>query len=149
MTSILKEARLKKGLDTHDISKILRIKHEYLLAIENDEIEKIPGKVYAAGYKKLYAKYLGIDIGESSAKERITIRKKDDYCPTDYINKKTLFFLSLLAIITILFSYLFSSNKVDSKNTLMNHLNEHKTKSAYKPIVFPYDKEFDLTKRLK
>lgn len=73
MGALFKDARIKAGLDIQDVAKSLKIKREYLAAIENNEDAIIPAQVYADGYKKLYAKYLGIDIEEiTSRKEAFT-----------------------------------------------------------------------------
>jgi cytoskeletal protein RodZ len=61
----LKQARIEAGLTTKDAARALRIKHEYLIAIEEGEIHALPAKVYAKGYARKYANYLGIELDEN------------------------------------------------------------------------------------
>jgi cytoskeletal protein RodZ len=57
----LKERRESLQLDLKEISDLLRIKFDYLEAIERNEIEKLPFPVYTIGYIRIYADYLHID----------------------------------------------------------------------------------------
>lgn len=58
---VLKRTREHYGRSLSDIEKILRIRAEQLEALENNEIEKLPAKVYAIGFVRSYAEYLGLD----------------------------------------------------------------------------------------
>ncbi|MEC7514975.1 MAG: RodZ domain-containing protein [Pseudomonadota bacterium] len=57
----LQRARLARGLSLADVSASLRLRAAYLEAIENDRREALPGPVYANGYVRSYAAYLGMD----------------------------------------------------------------------------------------
>lgn len=57
----LREARHKSNLSLSQISNLLRIRHDYLKAIENGTPDDIPGATYAIGFIKSYSNYLGID----------------------------------------------------------------------------------------
>ena len=57
----LKEARCKSNQSLSQISSLLRIRHDYLKAIENGTPDDIPGATYAIGFIKSYSNYLGID----------------------------------------------------------------------------------------
>ncbi len=57
----LREARLAKGLEIHEIAKFLRIRASVLEAIENGNREKLIGDAYFSGFLRSYAKYLGVD----------------------------------------------------------------------------------------
>lgn len=59
--SILKQRREELGLDIREISELLKIKLEYLSAIENDLFDKLPAPVYTRGYIRSYSKYLSVD----------------------------------------------------------------------------------------
>jgi|APCry1669190288_1035285.scaffolds.fasta_scaffold12621_4 hypothetical protein len=58
--SKLKQARLDAGKGIEEISLAINIRKQYLIALEEENFDIIPGKVYVDGYLKLYAKYLGI-----------------------------------------------------------------------------------------
>ncbi|MGM0414555.1 MAG: helix-turn-helix domain-containing protein, partial [Bacillota bacterium] len=57
----LKETRKEKGISIEEASKETKIRKKYILALENDEFSKIPGKVYQKAFLKTYADYLGIE----------------------------------------------------------------------------------------
>ena len=48
--TILKEARLAKGLSIADAEQATSVRARYLEAVENDEYEKTPGEVFLKGY---------------------------------------------------------------------------------------------------
>ncbi len=58
---ILKEERERQGIDLRDVAKALKIRYDYLLAIERSEFDKLPGEVFTKGYIRAYARYLNID----------------------------------------------------------------------------------------
>ncbi len=58
---ILRRTREHYGRSLQDIEKTLRIRAEQLQALENNELDKLPGKVYAIGFVRTYSEYLGLD----------------------------------------------------------------------------------------
>jgi cytoskeleton protein RodZ len=58
---ILKGERQKSSQSLSDVSSLLRIRRDYLKAIENGTLDSIPGTTYAIGFIKSYSNYLGID----------------------------------------------------------------------------------------
>ena len=65
--ALLMEARHRSGQDLADVSRHLRIRHQYLRAIENGEFKTLPGLTYAIGYVRTYAQYLELDVERSVA----------------------------------------------------------------------------------
>lgn len=59
--TILKEARLAKGLSIADAEQATSVRARYLEAVENDEYEKTPGEVFLKGIIRNYGNYLGLD----------------------------------------------------------------------------------------
>lgn len=59
--TILKEARLAKGLSIADSEQATSVRARYLEAVENDEYEKTPGEVFLKGIIRNYGNYLGLD----------------------------------------------------------------------------------------
>src|SRR5690348_17743607 len=57
----LRAARLRRGDDLASVSRALKIRKDYLEALEEDRIEALPGKTYAVGFVRTYAEYLGLD----------------------------------------------------------------------------------------
>jgi len=63
----LAEARFKKGLNLEDVSQGTKIKTEFLAAIEEGDFEKLPSFVYAQGFVRNYAKFVGLPEKETLA----------------------------------------------------------------------------------
>jgi cytoskeletal protein RodZ len=59
--NFLKERREARGVSLIEVEKDLKIRKKYLQAIEEGNIDIIPGKTYLIGYLRNYSKYLGID----------------------------------------------------------------------------------------
>jgi len=60
----LRKARQRRGEDLADISRVLKIRPHYLIAVEENRFEALPGRVYAIGFVRSYAAYLGLDAGD-------------------------------------------------------------------------------------
>jgi cytoskeletal protein RodZ len=60
---ILKEKREELGLDLKKVAHTLRIQYEYLKAIENNNLAKLPPAVYTRAYIREYARFLNVDSG--------------------------------------------------------------------------------------
>lgn len=117
----LKEERLKKDLSLEDISKITKIKPDFLEYIENCEYQKLPSASYASGFVKNYAKALGLNIEELMAifrreydfekAYRVLPRgfeQKEGFETSRFKNKRFIFAVSLVFsvfILYILFQY--------------------------------------------
>ena len=59
--NFLRERREARGISLIEVEKDLKIRKKYLQALEEGNIDAIPGKTYLIGYLKNYSKYLGID----------------------------------------------------------------------------------------
>lgn len=64
LSTKIRLARKKSRKKIETISKILKIRPEYLSYIEQNKFEKIPGEIYLISFIKNYAKFLEIDISE-------------------------------------------------------------------------------------
>ncbi len=69
MSLQLKEARIQAGYSIEEVAKKLNIRKQYLQAIEEEDYHILPGQVYIDGYKKLYAKYLGVSLEAAPVRE--------------------------------------------------------------------------------
>lgn len=58
---ILRRARVYYNQSVDDVGAILRIRSSHLEAIEQGRIDDLPGRVYAFGFVRAYAEYLGLD----------------------------------------------------------------------------------------
>lgn len=57
---ILEEARLRKGITLDKVEADLKIRKNYLLAMELGHWEELPGYAYATGFLRTYGEYLGL-----------------------------------------------------------------------------------------
>ena len=84
--SLLREKREELHLSIESISADLRIKPQYLLALEEDRFNSLPGSAYVIGFIKSYASYLKLDTAniislykqESLASNRETLDLIED-----------------------------------------------------------------------
>lgn len=76
----LKMARTDLGLDLETIGTYLNIRSIYLEAIEDNNTQALPERVYVVGYIKAYASYLGLD-----PKEAVRIYKLENPNKPDFV----------------------------------------------------------------
>lgn len=60
----LRRARRARQLDIEPIAKRLKIRTEYLLAMENERFDKLPAGLYGKNFLKEYAMFLGLNPKE-------------------------------------------------------------------------------------
>ncbi len=58
---LLRRRREEIQQDIEDVSRQLRIRSAYILAIEEGKFHELPGSAYAVGFVRAYADYLGLD----------------------------------------------------------------------------------------
>jgi cytoskeleton protein RodZ len=64
----LQERREDLGLDLDEIGAMLKIKPGYLIALEQGRSHDLPGAVYAIGFVRAYADFLGLDAEQVLAR---------------------------------------------------------------------------------
>ncbi|ACZ42177.1 conserved hypothetical protein [Thermobaculum terrenum ATCC BAA-798] len=57
----LRDARLSKGLTYEYVSQIIKIRPEFLKAMEENRFDLLPGAFYAKNFLRRYADFLGLD----------------------------------------------------------------------------------------
>jgi cytoskeletal protein RodZ len=60
----LRDAREAKGVDLFRVERDTKIRHKFLAALEDGDFADLPGDVYARGFLRNYASYLGLDADE-------------------------------------------------------------------------------------
>lgn len=148
MGCLFKDARTKAGLEIHHVAKVLKIKREYLLAIENNEDYIMPAQVYVNGYKKLYANYLGInledalsnksDIKQANIKPSFLLKKK--YRDKLLVPASTI----LVFIIIYWWQSLTSSPPISLIDDLTKGSEEYNSYNSDDNSTFRYREEYDL-----
>ncbi|WP_422475662.1 helix-turn-helix domain-containing protein [Endozoicomonas sp. ALB032] len=61
---LLSAGRQKAGLSIGETADLLKLPESYILALESNEFETLPGLVFARGYVRRYARALGLDGDE-------------------------------------------------------------------------------------
>jgi cytoskeletal protein RodZ len=59
--SILRQTREEKKLSLDQVFNAIKIRVNYLQALENDQLDLLPSRAQARGFIRLYASYLGLD----------------------------------------------------------------------------------------
>jgi cytoskeletal protein RodZ len=64
----LREVRTGSHQELDDVAHALRIRYDYLLAIEEGRFEDLPGPTYAVGFVRAYADYLKLDTEDIASR---------------------------------------------------------------------------------
>jgi cytoskeletal protein RodZ len=70
----LEQKRKEKGLSLEEVEQATKIRKRYLDGLEREDFAVLPAGVYAQGFLKTYANYLGLD-GEALSKQLKSRRK--------------------------------------------------------------------------
>lgn len=65
MVQRLRDTRIARGLSIVDVERDTRINRGYIDAIEEARFEELPAPVYARGFVRSYARYLGLDPADA------------------------------------------------------------------------------------
>ncbi|HEX5914226.1 MAG TPA: RodZ domain-containing protein [Rubrobacter sp.] len=65
---LLEHKRKEQGLSLEEVEQATKIRKRYLMALEREDYEVLPDAVYARGFLKTYANYLGLD-GEALSQQ--------------------------------------------------------------------------------
>ena len=115
---ILQRAREKKKLTVEQVEKATRIRAKFIVALEENKFEKLPGPIFERGFVKNYAVFLGLPSEEVLAFYRRQANHKN---PPDVVKEdkrivgKTLItpqrftFFSIGILLLIFFGYLIFS----------------------------------------
>lgn len=145
MSSVLKEARLKAGLKIQDVARDLRVRHQYLVAIEEEDFAILPGKAYVNGYRRMYAKYLGVDLSElapaPNQPERLWARPER---LSKYNSYKVVLLLSLLGFVILTLWYGFADKSDHEQNRNLSDSLLNKSFNFHNQPVTPFVKEYKL-----
>lgn len=77
----LRSARLARGDDVATVSRALRIRRDHIEAIEDGRLEALPGRAYAVGFVKSYARYLGLDAAACAERYKREMAGRSDAAP--------------------------------------------------------------------
>jgi cytoskeletal protein RodZ len=130
MTSTLQKARIESGRTIEDIADRLKIRKQYIIALEKGDMDALPNKTYAVGYLKLYANYLGVELPpdiKNVKKPKIHTGNKVVIHPSfqKYVIMGSVFIL----IITIIVYYTVFSGNLDTEAVSVIENSDYVTKN--------------------
>ena len=114
----LREVRILLRRSLPDVARDLRIRHTYLLAIEEGRLEDLPGVAYQTGFLRAYGNYLGLDgdgLAEDLKEARDASGDRDPlqmFSPIDegHLPTRSIFLLAALLAIAVYGVWYFVSN---------------------------------------
>ncbi|MBP6013775.1 MAG: helix-turn-helix domain-containing protein [Alphaproteobacteria bacterium] len=122
--AVLGAARTERGIEAATIAKALKMSRGQLEAIEANDFAKLPGRTYAVGFVRAYAKYLHLDD------EAIVQRFKDEFADQEVTKPVDLIFpeaqdeqrlpngsIVILALVIAMVIYGISYLTIPSRNT--------------------------------
>jgi transcriptional regulator with XRE-family HTH domain len=82
----LHAAREAKGLSLEQVAAETRIPQRHLLAMEAGDFAKLPGRTYAVGFARTYAKTVGLDADQvgASVRAELDAQSEDGYRPASF-----------------------------------------------------------------
>lgn len=123
----IKETRESKGLLISEISKKIKIRKQYLEAIEENNIDIIPGKAYVEGYINIYSSFLDIEdeINKFKKEKPLFLKRKNYHNIKKHLNNNYfVFYLFSFIAILILFLVFLTDNKKSRRDEVMQYLFE-------------------------
>ncbi len=121
MSSRLKEARESAGYTVEQVAEILKIRKQYVIDLEEENFNGIPGKIYVDGYTKIYHEFLGLELNDDN--EHSVVRPRES-ATKGVIKQKLILLVSLVMLIVILGIYSFlKKNQVEyGSNDLIDNI---------------------------
>jgi cytoskeleton protein RodZ len=102
----LREARTNRDLSTEDVQKGIHIRARYLMALEEERWELLPGEAYAKGFLRTYAEFLGLnsDVYIDEYDERVAAHVEEPFMPDSLAPRghNRLLFRSIVATVGLL-----------------------------------------------
>ncbi|GAB3794969.1 RodZ domain-containing protein [Virgibacillus kimchii] len=80
----LKEARKEKNISLESLQETTKIQKRYLVAIEEGNLQVLPGKFYARAFIKEYANAVGLDPNELLEEYKEEVPKTEDESEVQY-----------------------------------------------------------------
>ncbi|MAV88211.1 MAG: hypothetical protein CMM67_08185 [Rhodospirillaceae bacterium] len=121
---ILHDARLRLNENISEVSRTLKIRQVYLEALESNNFDQLPGKIYVIGFIKAYAKYLELDVEEiinlHKSANVTEISKSDLVFPTivpeDGMPSKAIIVFGLIIVILVYGGWHYYNNNTFTEN---------------------------------
>ncbi len=99
---LLEQTRLKRGLSLEDVERDTRIPRKYILALEQEDFSRLPPPVYARGFARAYASYLGLNPREVLALMPVQEEEEVKLRPLTRVERPRTFSGSALGLVLVL-----------------------------------------------
>lgn len=103
----LQRARLGSGIAITDIAKQIKIRPEYIKALEQSDYKALPGNIFVKNYVRKYAKFLrlGRNTTEQLLQEELEVYQEQPDIPTttQHLAKQPLKVKQVIIILVVLF----------------------------------------------
>ncbi len=122
----LRRARLSKGITIEDAERVTRIPRKYLEALEVENYGILPAPVYARGFLRSYAGYLGLDPGDLlpffpvGHVEEPKLENLPEVRQTRSYNPSSLIALGIVGFLIVLVIALYSIGREDSSPSFID-----------------------------
>ncbi len=109
--SLLKSEREKKGLSISQVAGITKLRKHFIEALENEEWEKLPARVFTKGFIRSYTMVLGLDLNEVMGlfENSAPQKKEEDFSKAlihaEKKKNKTIYLLIPLIVIAAIIVY--------------------------------------------
>ncbi len=123
----LRAARQRKGEDLATVSRALKVRKNHLEALEESNLDGLPGRTYAIGFLRSYADYLGLDSNSCVERFKAEIAGHDDgdepaLLPSVEHDRKwpqgAIVFVVLLVAVVAYAAYYFLSSPAQTASTV-------------------------------
>lgn len=147
---LLRENREEKGLTIPQVAIETRIRQLYIKAIEEGDVESLPGEIYKIGFIKTYATFLNLDAMEILRRIGVQQDASINFTHNKYAilpeyqrqpNKKILYLSLLAAFCFSIFAYITHNSQKTEENSLLtkvfqeeNDLNEDVNTAINEPV---------------
>lgn len=82
---LLRVARVNRGEGAAAVASLLKMRREQLEAIETGDLSKLPGRTYAVGFVRAYARHLGLDADALVQQFKDETAQQDGGKPVDLV----------------------------------------------------------------
>ncbi|RTK92689.1 MAG: helix-turn-helix domain-containing protein [Rickettsiales bacterium] len=117
MTSILKETREKNGYTIEEVSEILKIRKQYIISLEEENFDNLPGDIYVKGYSKIYYEFLGLEMPKQADIINNGVKLNVDVKLVNSLKKYMVAFICMLILIGVSIIYYILEKDDDSNNS--------------------------------
>lgn len=74
----LKVQRKLRDISLEEVSRSSKVSPNWLVLLENDDFDKLPGDIFAKGYLRLYAEAIGLDPDDVVLRYELQSRTEED-----------------------------------------------------------------------